>query len=465
MSVCVTIRTNKTIEPDEIFKTLAANGEKIVVTSNKYPSLKFGNYMTALRGIEVNQEEDGLEVRVCSFASVDDYRLFAKTIVVLHKLTGGKAYEDDDDECVVENPLETYNEEWIEEQREASFMIDKTISSKMGHHFQMNGLFASFSVGPQMFERFEIDLDGKYNKEDMDNLQGYLTNIQWLLADKKGTSTRLMIPSPSGERGLTISAIYLKNGKVDDFDYISEESLFAIFDMDDKDSAPVLIPFEETWKILPRDQFSALDEYQFLKIGRLTVDMVHEMMKSARHLQPDDLHYRPTYPGHGYDEAQKTVILMWNPAISSVKLEEHNETIKRMHTEYFNWSVWDYKNAKCGDRFFLVKVGKEGRTGIVMSGVFDSHPHELDDWSGRGRQTFYMDMKPNVILNPNTAPMLTTEELQKAIPTFDWTGGHSSRILSEEQAKALENLWSKFLEEHEEDVDGVNMNAINPHFL
>ena len=62
---------------------------------------------------------------------------------------------------------------------------------------------------------------------------------------------------------------------------------------------------------------------------------------------------------------------------------------------------------------------------------------------------------------PDTAPMLTTEELMKAIPTFDWTGGHSGRILSKENAMKLEGLWSKYLKKHQDDVDGVNMNAID----
>ena len=70
----------------------------------------------------------------------------------------------------------------------------------------------------------------------------------------------------------------------------------------------------------------------------------------------------------------------------------------------------------------------EGNTGIVMSGVFDSNPYEAGDWSGKGRHTFYMDMTPNVVLDPERAPMVTKEELQKAIPSFDWTGGHSGRM-------------------------------------
>ncbi len=461
MSVDVTIRTTKEVKPDEIFKGLADNGEKIVVVSDKYPCLKFGNDQKAIRGIEVNKEDNGLEVRVCSYASVADYQLFAKTIALLQKITGDKAYEWDDDECVVEDPFVTYNDEWIEDQRESSFSINKALATQANAHIVRDGLFAQFSIGPKMLEEFYLNPEGKYDKEDMDNADEFLQEMQFFLADKESTRTQLVIKSPKNEddRGLTVSAISIQGGEVSKFDYISEADIFAIFDYDDKDSSPVLIPFEEVWKILPRAPFDQLDELQYLRTDEITVDMVHEMMNKARHLQPDDIFYQPTYPGDGYDEAQNTVVLMWNPAISSMKLDEHNQTIPRMLTEYFNWSVWDYEHAKCGDRFYLVKVGNEGNNGIVMSGVFDSQPHELDDWSGKGRQTFYMDMKPNVILNPDTAPMLTADELTKAIPTFDWTGGHSGRILSKDEAMKLEELWHQYVEKHKDDVDGVNMNA------
>lgn len=154
---------------------------------------------------------------------------------------------------------------------------------------------------------------------------------------------------------------------------------------------------------------------------------------------------------------------MWNPAISSVKLDDINGNICRMRTGDYNWSVWDYENARQNDRFYLVRVG-DGNTGIVMSGVFDSQPYESRDWSGRGRRTFYMDMKPNVILNSDSTPMITTEELMKAIPSFDWTGGHSGRLLSEAEARKLEELWNDFLENHKDDIDGINMDALDIHF-
>lgn len=151
-----------------------------------------------------------------------------------------------------------------------------------------------------------------------------------------------------------------------------------------------------------------------------------------------------------------------NPAISSVKLEDHNETIPNMFTEEYNWSVWEHEKAKCGDRFFLVRCG-DGNTGIVMSGVFDSHPYESGDWSGKGRRTFYMEMTPNVILNPDKAPMLTTAELEKAIPGFQWSGGHSGRILPPEDAKKLEDLWHEYLRKNHDAIDGKNMNAVGQY--
>lgn len=105
MSVCVTIRTKNILAPDVILQHLAEQGEKIVVTSNEYPSVKFGTHYEAIRGIEVNKEENGLEVRVCSFSSKADYQLFAKTVDALMKLTKSKAYlEDETDEEII-NPF------------------------------------------------------------------------------------------------------------------------------------------------------------------------------------------------------------------------------------------------------------------------------------------------------------------------------------------------------------------------
>lgn len=148
---------------------------------------------------------------------------------------------------------------------------------------------------------------------------------------------------------------------------------------------------------------------------------------------------------------QKTVVLMWNPSISSYTMERFEDDLRDMTDgwapEDFNWSVWDYENAKEGDRFFMVKVGP-GTNGVVMSGVFTSEPYQDEDWSGKGRTTFYMDMQINEMIHPDRCPILTSDKLAAEIPDFTWTGGHSGQILSEEQADKLNMLWNDYLEEN-----------------
>lgn len=148
---------------------------------------------------------------------------------------------------------------------------------------------------------------------------------------------------------------------------------------------------------------------------------------------------------------QKTVILMWNPSISSYTMERFEDDLLKManswELEDFNWSVWDYENVKKGDRFFMVKVGP-GTNGVVMSGIFTSEPYQDEDWSGKGRKVFYMDMQINEMIHPDKCPILTSDKLAAEIPDFNWTAGQSGQILSEEQADKLNMLWNDYLYEN-----------------
>ena len=147
------------------------------------------------------------------------------------------------------------------------------------------------------------------------------------------------------------------------------------------------------------------------------------------------------------EEKQRTFILFWNPAISSCKMSDYQFLLEN-RWEPLNWSVWDYRQAKDGDRFFMVRCG-DGNTGICMSGTFDSMPFYGEDWSDQGRDNIhYVDLDRDVVINPDYCPILTTAELQAAIPDFDWTGGHSGRLLDPESAEKLEEMWEKFLEKN-----------------
>lgn len=74
-----------------------------------------------------------------------------------------------------------------------------------------------------------------------------------------------------------------------------------------------------------------------------------------------------------------------------------------------------------------------------------------------------MEMIPNVILNPDKAPMITTEELENEIPGFKWSGGSSGRILPLEDSKKLEKMWAAFLKKHHDAIDGKTMNAVGQY--
>ena len=143
-----------------------------------------------------------------------------------------------------------------------------------------------------------------------------------------------------------------------------------------------------------------------------------------------------------------TIILFWNPSISSYTIERLREDLSN-YAHVGNWSVWEHEKAHKGDRFFMVRCG-EGKTGICMSGRFCSEPYKGEDWTGMGREVYYMDLMADVVIDPDACPILSTVELQSLIPDFKWDGGHSGRLLPAEDAEKLEDKWKDFLDEHEE---------------
>ena len=151
----------------------------------------------------------------------------------------------------------------------------------------------------------------------------------------------------------------------------------------------------------------------------------------------------------------KTFILFWNPGISSYTIERLREDLDaREHVS--NWSVWEHKKAHKGDRFFMVRCG-EGKTGICMSGFFSSEPYQDEDWSGKGREVYYMDLRADIVIDPDILPILSAEILSQEIPSFDWSGGHSGRLLLAQKARKLEKLWKDFLEKNDSMFDKLTL--------
>ena len=145
---------------------------------------------------------------------------------------------------------------------------------------------------------------------------------------------------------------------------------------------------------------------------------------------------------------RKTFIMRWNTDISNYKLCEFENAMLDFEDDgfYYDWSIWDYMKAHYGDKFYMVRTGN-GKHGVVMRGIIIGTPYPDEDWSGKGRRVYYIRMSLSHMIHPEKAPLLlTTEELSKAIPDFNWEEGHSGVILEGATAMQLEDLWADYVE-------------------
>ena len=78
-----------------------------------------------------------------------------------------------------------------------------------------------------------------------------------------------------------------------------------------------------------------------------------------------------------------------------------------------------------------------------MAGTIVGPPYIDQDWMGRGRTVHYVRLEPNYMSTPDNPNLLTTEELQKEIPDFNWENGHSGELLPPASAKKLEKLMER----------------------
>ena len=143
----------------------------------------------------------------------------------------------------------------------------------------------------------------------------------------------------------------------------------------------------------------------------------------------------------------QAVILTWNPNISSFKMDDYLEGMKNFTMFRLNWSVWEHEKIHQYDKFLMLRVGGD-QTGIVMSGMILSDPYKGKDWSGKGREVYYVDLKPLVMVHPDMGLQMSAEELSDTFPNFEWTGGHSGRVMSKEDSVKLLNLWESHQDKH-----------------
>ncbi len=199
-----------------------------------------------------------------------------------------------------------------------------------------------------------------------------------------------------------------------------------------------MIVFEDFCELMKgQEGFQRVDAAQIL-LGKMEEDVWNNLFDEAQGILRDNF--------------RKTFIMRWNTDISNYKLCEFEEAMDDFADDffYYEWSIWDYQKVHWGDKFYMIRTGK-GKHGVVMRGTIIGMPYPDEDWSGKGRRVYYVRMRLSHMIHPEKALLLlTTDDLGKAIPEFNWEEGHSGVILDDAIAKQLDGLWHDYVEKEQQ---------------
>lgn len=149
-----------------------------------------------------------------------------------------------------------------------------------------------------------------------------------------------------------------------------------------------------------------------------------------------------------------TYLLTWSPRKWHWKdLSKRIGEIKRKGACVTDWSCGNNKSIAKGDRLFLLRQGEEPR-GIVGAGWAESDPFEAIHWREEkakvGRTTMYINVRWQVLLNPETESIFPREWLNEGVLSgVNWNTQISGITIWPDVAEVLEQRWSDFLEGRE----------------
>lgn len=210
-----------------------------------------------------------------------------------------------------------------------------------------------------------------------------------------------------------------------------------------------MIVFEDFCELMKgQEGFQRVDAAQIL-LGKMDEARWNELFDKAEGIVRENF--------------RKTFIMRWNTDISNYKLCEFEEAMDDFADDffYYEWSIWDYQKVHWGDKFYMIRTGK-GKHGVVMRGTIIGLPYPDEDWSGKGRRVYYVRMRLSHMIHPEKALLvLTTDDLGKAIPEFNWEEGHSGVILDDAMAKQLDDLWHDYVEKEQQ----MAKDDKDPYFL
>ena len=141
-----------------------------------------------------------------------------------------------------------------------------------------------------------------------------------------------------------------------------------------------------------------------------------------------------------------TYLFLWNPKKWTwTTLEQDIEQVDLTGRCSQRWSCGNTKSIQPGDRIFLLKVGTEPK-GIIAAGFATSKPFYEKHWSGENKDTLYIDVDFEVLLNPDQEPILTVDILKTGnLAQQNWRPMASGISVRPELVDELEAVWFDFL--------------------
>lgn len=145
----------------------------------------------------------------------------------------------------------------------------------------------------------------------------------------------------------------------------------------------------------------------------------------------------------------KTYLLAWNPnRWEWNNIAEISENVKQGKDVFDRWSSGVSRKLQAGDRFFLIRLGKDPK-GILASGTIETNVYQDLHWdkekAANGQSTNHVKIKYDLLLNPDTEPILPRELLnQPPFSKMHWDTQMSGVQIPDHIASELEALWTEF---------------------
>ena len=162
----------------------------------------------------------------------------------------------------------------------------------------------------------------------------------------------------------------------------------------------------------------------------------------------------------------RTFVFVWNPKKWNwIDLEKKIEIINQTGHVTEDWGVASFKKIKLGDRFFLLRLGKEPK-GIIGSGYISSDVFMAKHWNGDNVNIPKVMLDFDVLINAEIDPNLSIDILNSGnLAKMNWTPQLSGIEMHPDFVNKVESLWFDFLKSKPSQKIKVESQLTNMTFI